>query len=163
MAQDGMSGYWKFSMPNGGINYMELKQTGETVSTAGRRPMSGTLRDGKLHLQSGSDPNDTVIDATVKGDKSTASRTTHDGQWGGVEVGTLERVAAEEVHPARLPLPELRELFDDGLARTPPMGWSSWNKLHDKLDDATDRTMADAMVASGMNKVGYSYIIVDEG
>jgi alpha-galactosidase len=43
------------------------------------------------------------------------------------------------------------------------MGWNSWNKFHDLFNDATVRSAADAMVASGMSKVGYSYIIVDEG
>lgn len=43
------------------------------------------------------------------------------------------------------------------------MGWNSWNKFHDKFDDATVREMADAMVASGMRDAGYTYIVVDEG
>ena len=43
------------------------------------------------------------------------------------------------------------------------MGWNSWNKFHDRFDDATVRGMADAMVSSGMAKAGYTYIIVDEG
>ena len=107
MAQSDMTGYWKFSVPNGGLSYMEIKQTGEAVSTVGRRPMTGTLHGGKLHLQSGNDPNATVIEAIVKGEKSPARRTTHDGQWGGVELGFLERVTKEEVHPARLALPDL--------------------------------------------------------
>jgi alpha-galactosidase len=163
LAQTDLTGYWKFSVRNGGLNYMELKQTGETVTTVGRRPMTGTLHDGKLRLQSGTDPNATVIEAVVKGDKFPASRTTHDGQWGGLEDGILERVSKDEVHPARLPLPDLRDLPDNGLVRIPPMGWNSWNKFHDKFDDATVRGMADAMVASGMAKAGYTYIIVDEG
>jgi alpha-galactosidase len=88
---------------------------------------------------------------------------THDGPWGGTDTGTLERVTNEEIHPARLPLPDLRDLPDNGLVRTPPMGWNSWNKFHDRFDDATVRGMADAMVSSGMAKAGYTYIIVDEG
>jgi len=60
-------------------------------------------------------------------------------------------------------LPDLRDLPDNGLVRTPPMGWNSWNKFHDRFDDATVRGMADAMVSSGMAKAGYTYIIVDEG
>jgi alpha-galactosidase len=49
------------------------------------------------------------------------------------------------------------------LALTPPMGWNSWNKFGDKIDDATIRGQADAMVASGMKAAGYQYINVDEG
>lgn len=67
------------------------------------------------------------------------------------------------MYPARLPLPTLRELPDKGLVRTPPMGWNSWNHYQDHFDDATVRQNADALIASGMNKVGFTYIIVDEG
>jgi alpha-galactosidase len=49
------------------------------------------------------------------------------------------------------------------VAMTPPMGWSSWNKFGEKIDDATIRAQADAMVASGMKAAGYEYINIDEG
>jgi alpha-galactosidase len=164
LAQTSMTGYWKFTVPDGGLNYMELRQAGETVtSVGGRGGLTGTLHEGKLHLQAGNAPNATVYDGIAKGDMFPATRTTHDGKWGGVDNGFFVRVTSEEMHPARLPLPQLRDLPDNGLVRTPPMGWNSWNKFHDKFDDATVRAMADAMVASGMSKVGYTYIIVDEG
>jgi alpha-galactosidase len=101
-----------------------------------------------------------VYDAVVAGDKFSATRKEPDGE---VASGTLERVTKEEAFPARLPLPELRDLADNGLARTPPMGWNSWNRFHDNFDDATVRQMADALVSSGMKDAGYTYIIVDEG
>jgi len=50
-----------------------------------------------------------------------------------------------------------------GLALTPPMGWNSWNRFEMKIDDATIRAEADAMVASGMKAAGYEYINIDEG
>jgi len=162
-AQTDLTGNWKFSSPTSGLDYLQLNQTGETITTTGRRPLTGTLHDGKLHLTTGTDANATTYDAVVKGDKFPATRVTHDGQWGGTDTGTLERVTNEEIHPARLPLPDLRDLPDNGLVRTPPMGWNSWNKFHDRFDDATVRGMADAMVSSGMAKAGYTYIIVDEG
>ncbi len=49
------------------------------------------------------------------------------------------------------------------LAKTPPMGWNSWNKFAAKIDDATIRAEADALVASGMKAAGYQYINIDEG
>jgi alpha-galactosidase len=166
-AQTDMTGFWKFSVPDGGTSYLELKQQGEVVTSAGRggprRALTGTLHNGKLHLEGaagrpGSTP--PVFDGVVNGDKFPVTGTTQNGDQ---EQGTLERVTREEAQPVRLPLPELRDVPDNGLARTPPMGWNSWNKYHDKFDDATVRQTADALVASGMNKVGYSYIIVDEG
>ena len=61
------------------------------------------------------------------------------------------------------PLPVLGTLPDDGLARTPPMGWSSWNAFAARIDDRTIRSIADAMVASGMRDAGYIYVNIDDG
>jgi len=51
---------------------------------------------------------------------------------------------------------------ETALAATPPMGWNSWNHFADKIDDATVRAQADAMVASGMRDAGYVYINIDD-
>jgi len=48
------------------------------------------------------------------------------------------------------------------IAATPPMGWNSWNHFADKIDDATVRAQADAMVSSGMRDAGYVYINIDD-
>ncbi len=48
------------------------------------------------------------------------------------------------------------------LAATPPMGWNSWNHFAGKIDDATVRAQADAMVSSGMRDAGYVYINIDD-
>ena len=48
------------------------------------------------------------------------------------------------------------------LARTPPMGWNSWNKFGCNVSETLIRQMADAMVASGMKEAGYSYIVIDD-
>jgi alpha-galactosidase len=48
------------------------------------------------------------------------------------------------------------------LAATPPMGWNSWNHFAGKIDDATVRAQADAMVSSGMRDAGYAYINIDD-
>jgi len=50
----------------------------------------------------------------------------------------------------------------NGLAKTPPMGWNSWNLFESKVDDQTVRTMADAMVSSGMRDAGYVYVNIDD-
>ena len=70
--------------------------------------------------------------------------------------------AGEGAMPARNPLPALHKVGDNGLARTPPMGWNSWNKFGGRVDDATVRTIADAMVSSGMKDAGYQYINIDD-
>lgn len=48
------------------------------------------------------------------------------------------------------------------VASTPPMGWNSWNHFADRVDDATVRAQADAMVSSGMRDAGYVYINIDD-
>jgi alpha-galactosidase len=52
--------------------------------------------------------------------------------------------------------------FAADLAQTPPMGWNSWNKFADKVDDKTVREMADAIVSSGMKDAGYVYVNIDD-
>lgn len=49
------------------------------------------------------------------------------------------------------------------LARTPPMGWNSWNVWGLSIDDAKVRAAADAMVTSGLADCGYQYINIDDG
>jgi alpha-galactosidase len=50
----------------------------------------------------------------------------------------------------------------NGLAPRPPMGWNSWNHFGRRVDDATVREQAEAMVASGMRDAGYVYINIDD-
>jgi len=64
--------------------------------------------------------------------------------------------------PAAIPPPVVRTLPDNGLARTPPMGWNSWNHFAEQVDDATVRAAADAMVSSGMAAAGYTFINIDD-
>jgi hypothetical protein len=52
---------------------------------------------------------------------------------------------------------------DDGLARTPPMGWNSWNKFQTDISEAKIKETADAMVSSGMRDAGYVYLVLDDG
>lgn len=48
------------------------------------------------------------------------------------------------------------------LARTPPMGWNSWNRFQCDVSDALVRQTADAMVSSGMRDAGYRYVVIDD-
>ncbi len=51
---------------------------------------------------------------------------------------------------------------DPMLARTPPMGWNSWNHFACDVSDAVVRAQADALVTTGMRSVGYAYILIDD-
>jgi alpha-galactosidase len=48
------------------------------------------------------------------------------------------------------------------LARTPPMGWNSWNHYGCTIDETLIRRTADAMVANGMRDAGYVYVNIDD-
>ncbi|MBI4905818.1 MAG: glycoside hydrolase family 27 protein [Acidobacteria bacterium] len=63
----------------------------------------------------------------------------------------------------KIEMPALKDLAPNGLAKTPPMGWNSWNKFRTRFDDKTVREIADAIVASGMKAAGYQYINIDDG
>jgi alpha-galactosidase len=69
---------------------------------------------------------------------------------------------SEGAYPARLPLPAIHQVAYNGLAKTPPMGWNSWNKFAGHVDDAAVRSMADAMASNGMKDAGYQYINIDD-
>src|SRR5579883_1715005 len=57
---------------------------------------------------------------------------------------------------------DLDPVKSNGLAKTPPMGWNSWNKFQGRVTDAMIREMADAMVSSGMRDAGYIYVNIDD-
>ncbi len=59
------------------------------------------------------------------------------------------------------PLPALAQKSPQ-LARTPQMGWNSWNTFGCNVDEKMIRQMADAMVASGMKDAGYEYVNIDD-
>ncbi|MDP2338137.1 MAG: glycoside hydrolase family 27 protein [Bacteroidota bacterium] len=50
----------------------------------------------------------------------------------------------------------------DQLAKTPPMGWNSWNKFACNVSEQLIMRMADEMVSSGMQDAGYQYIVIDD-
>jgi alpha-galactosidase len=63
----------------------------------------------------------------------------------------------------KVELPALKEVPRNNLAKTPPMGWNSWNKFRTNISDKIVREIADAMVASGMRDAGYIYLNIDDG
>ena len=48
------------------------------------------------------------------------------------------------------------------LAKTPPMGWNSWNKFACNVSETLIMGMADAMASSGMKEAGYEYVVIDD-
>jgi alpha-galactosidase len=174
-AQSNITGLWLYQTPTGDGNFrdlfLDLHQDGETVtgkvmfSLNHAVPISeGTLRNGTLHF------------VVIFGRPPQTRQVTYDGSAKDGKLfltsafpgrPTLQGVAQRTTEkalqpPPRLPLPALHDVRDNGLARTPPMGWNSWNKFAGKVTDKDVREMADAMVSSGMKAAGYKYINIDD-
>jgi alpha-galactosidase len=54
------------------------------------------------------------------------------------------------------------QALNNGVARTPPLGWNSWNTFGCNINEALIRQQADALVTSGMRDLGYRYVVVDD-
>jgi alpha-galactosidase len=83
-------------------------------------------------------------------------------EWGDQIVAHKATAADEMPRPPYIEPPAMHTVQYNGLAKTPPMGWNSWNLFAEKIDDQTVRTMADAMVTSGMRDAGYIYVNIDD-
>src|SRR4051812_47816728 len=52
--------------------------------------------------------------------------------------------------------------LDNGVARTPPMGFNDWNAFGCNVSERLIEQSADAMIASGMKAAGYRYVNIDD-
>jgi alpha-galactosidase len=73
----------------------------------------------------------------------------------------MKRIAVAFVLLAALRA-EPTQALDNGVARTPPMGWNSWNKFQCDVDDNLIRQTADALVETGLRDAGYVYLNIDD-
>lgn len=55
-----------------------------------------------------------------------------------------------------------RGTYNNGVAMTPPMGWSSWNLFRHKISENLIKEIADAMADSGLADAGYQYVNIDD-
>src|SRR5690348_16816591 len=70
----------------------------------------------------------------------------------------LELVLVVMVRPA-----EAQANLDNGLARTPYMGWNTFYGLGSNFNEQTIVSVADAMVSRGLEVAGYQYVWLDGG
>src|SRR4051812_1707738 len=73
----------------------------------------------------------------------------------------LLAVAAVPVALLAAPAPPAAAL-DNGLARTPPMGWNDWNAFGCNVTEALVEQTADYFVSSGLRSAGYQYVNIDD-
>jgi len=169
-----LTGNWMAAQPAGDgyirRSYFNLKQEGARIT--------GTIRTRQFHY--------TVSDSTGGSDGFTLTaamkdgnaerRAVYEGKLVGEELHIAERRnnglqpemvaqrvrAGEGAMPPRIPPPTLHKVRGNGLARTPPMGWNSWNKFAGTVSDEIVRGIADAMASNGMRDAGYIYINIDD-
>ncbi len=70
-------------------------------------------------------------------------------------------VAKKAVNSLRLTYPVI-ENYNNGVALTPPMGWSSWNLFRNKINEELIYETAKAMKDSGLLECGYQYVNLDD-
>lgn len=138
--------------PQGEVPISDGKILGDTVSFAvvlkfgdqERRTLyTGKLADGELQL---------TMRSPGMGPGGAPREVSLTAQRGQPLMATLPRI----------PPPALHDVPANGLVRTPPMGWNSWNHFQAKIDDRTVREIADAMAANGMKAAGYIYVNIDD-
>jgi alpha-galactosidase len=146
-------------------DFTEGKVTGTEASWAVVTPAGDQQRRTEYHAKFAGDQLAITVSVTITGGN-------------GARAGSASAPAPQEFAARRtsmngapvspfdsLPkvaLPALHTVSDGGLARTPPMGWNSWNHFHATIDDAAVRGIADAIVSSGMKNAGYVYINIDD-
>jgi alpha-galactosidase len=54
------------------------------------------------------------------------------------------------------------QALENGVGRTPPMGWNTWNTFGCNINETLIKQTADAIVSSGMRDLGYEYVVVDD-
>jgi alpha-galactosidase len=100
--------------------------------------------------------------ATLHGDEASLSG----DMWYAHVEQNGRRASVDDVKARRFEfteLPALGTVAPDGQAKAPPMGWSSWNKFAEAIDDATVRAMADYLASSGLRDAGYIHVNIDDG
>lgn len=73
----------------------------------------------------------------------------------------LTAIGKLAVQTVRLPVPAWDEM-QNGLAATPPMGWSSWNLFRNKINEDLIYEIGTAMKNSGLLDAGYNYLNLDD-
>ncbi len=143
-----------------GVPLLEGAVTGNALTFAIERPGRGAR--GATTPPA---PVRTAYSAVLQGDKLLLTMPA--GRGGMLNPMEFTRVSTEAPKP--LPPPEPRTTLtsynpvpDNGLAKTPPMGWNSWNKFAGRVTDKDVRGMADAMAGNGMKAAGYAYINIDD-
>ena len=170
-AQTDISGVWLLRTSNNDGTYrktfFKLNQQGNALTGSADFNYrnidisNGSVDNGKFHFAIGNGRRQRTVEGSLAGDRLQLEMKSADGKV--IEQGDAQRSSEQAMAPpAPRPLPELHDVPDNGLARTPPMGWNSWNHFSHRIDDKTVREIADAMASNGMKDAGYIYVNIDD-
>ena len=56
----------------------------------------------------------------------------------------------------------LASALNNGVGKTPAMGWNSWNKYGCKINETLIKKTADLLVSTGLSAKGYRYLNLDD-
>jgi alpha-galactosidase len=171
-AQSNLTGRWVSRVPNTDGTFREtvfvLNQAGATLTGSVINPSSeqpfveGAVEENTFTFASApaTNPRRTIYRGVIAGDEVTITLV----RPGRPDQQMTARRGPDSAGrlPPPIPPPALHPVPDNGLARTPPMGWNSWNRFRGNFDDATVRAIADAMAANGMRDAGYVYVNIDD-
>lgn len=73
----------------------------------------------------------------------------------------LSALAKKTVNSVKFNNP-IDEKYDNSVALTPPMGWSSWNLFRNKINEDLIYETAKALKDSGLADCGYKYVNIDD-
>jgi alpha-galactosidase len=134
-----LTGNWlvKQASPDGNVRetYFDLTRDGQTITgamrsvTFDRKIQTGTIdADGKIVLtvQGQNNRPGQRIQAKFVNGELRVSMPMRGGT--GEEIAATRAPAGVGGPPAKIPPPALHKVPYNGLAKTPPMGWNSWNK-----------------------------------
>ncbi|URE30796.1 alpha-galactosidase [Musa troglodytarum] len=79
-----------------------------------------------------------------------------------VMIAVLMLVTRRWIGVEARPAVERRNLLANGLGMTPPMGWNTWNHFYCNINETVIRESADALVSTGLAKLGYRYVNIDD-
>ena len=144
------------------FSILDLKQdgsklTGKLESEGRTSDVTGTVSGDQFKLFASFNPNQPYITGELT-----------DGQLHGTYRGRRSFTARPATPEDKVPTisyiapPPLKKVPYNGLAKTPPMGWNSWNLFAGRVNEQLVKQIADAIVSSGMRDAGYIYVNIDD-
>lgn len=133
------------------------KLTGKFESEGGTFDVTGTVSGNQFTLFAPFNPKRPFVTGELT-----------NGQLQGTFRGRRTFTARPATDADKLPTisyiapPPLSNVPYNGLAKTPPMGWNSWNLFAGRVNEQLVKEIADAMVSSGMRDAGYIYVNIDD-